>query len=65
MGLDTRIKRDRLRRMLTWAEYAAHVGLSQAALYAIVGGAVPSALSRAKIERFLRQQHRPKTTSRV
>lgn len=53
MTIQERLKRDRERRLLTWAEYSKQAGLSERAIYAIASGGTPSTLSRVKIERFM------------
>lgn len=49
-----RIRADRARRLVTWSEYAALVGISEAALYAILSGhQQPSELTQLKLELVL------------
>jgi hypothetical protein len=54
MGIAQQLKRDRERRLLTWAAYAELIGMSERAVYAIAAGATPSTLSKLKIQRVLK-----------
>ncbi len=42
---------DRERRMLTWAQYAKLVGISEATLYNLLSGRRPSRLTELKLQR--------------
>lgn len=48
------LQADRLRRALTWRDYAKLLGVSPSTLFNIVAGKRPNALTQAKIQKALR-----------
>lgn len=51
-----RVEQDRLARLMTRAQHAAFLGVSEATVYSwIAGMAEPTPLSRAKVEQAMRE----------
>ncbi len=61
--LMVKLHHDRESRLMTWSEYAAFAGISQATLYNLLNGRTPSRLTEVKLQKAYRTPKTQKATA--